>query len=207
MNDSRIEEYWQSLPDSKETAARYDNGDDLILIRSSVGCGFYKTNDRAAITAYRAELTGRGRKLFAQLRKIDRVLNADPAQLSFTNNLRAVRLLRGMKQEEVCERMKDFEPTFDVSTLSKMENDRCLPTPYQLAHLACILRCTASDLVDGYFIEGGAKTREINLQVSNTKDKGGVRREKYKTRLYRLDEVRRQSRERAASCDYKTSRE
>ena len=192
MLEQKKAAYWRSLPESKATAssydeicaawgvnrrrardilqelARYDNGDDLILIRSASGCGFYKTSDRAAIKAYRAELTSRGRKLFAQLRKIDRVLNTDPSQISFTNNLRAVRILRGMKQEEVCAAMKAFDPTFDVSTLSKMENDRCLPTPYQLAHLACILRCTASDLVDGYFYESDEKTRENDLQAANT---------------------------------------
>ena len=191
MNDEKMEEYWRTIPNSRATAAsyaelcaawgtskrgvrnilhdlaRYDNGDDLVLIRSAAGCGFYKTNDRAAIAAYRGELIGRGKKLFTQLRKIDRVLNTDPSQLTFTNNLRAVRILRGMKQEEVCERMKAFEPTFDVSMLSRMENDRCLPTPYQLAHLACILRCTASDLVDGYFYTGDGKTRENDLQAAN----------------------------------------
>ena len=192
MNDAMMEEYWKTIPNSRTTAASYDelcaawgaskrtvrnilhelarcdNGDDLVLIRSASGIGFYKTSDRAAIAAYRGELIGRGKKLFSQLRKIDRVLNTDPSQLTFTNNLRTVRILRGMKQEEVCERMKAFDPTFNVSTLSRMENDRCLPTPYQLAHLACILRCTASDLVDGYFYAGDGKTRENDLQAANS---------------------------------------
>ena len=38
-------------------------------------------------------------------------------------------------------------PYFDTAMLSKMECDRCLPTPLQLAHLAAIYGCTPLELV------------------------------------------------------------
>lgn len=52
----------------------YDNGDAYILIRSSHGRGFYKTNNAAEIESYKKECTNRARRTFAPLRKIRRVL-------------------------------------------------------------------------------------------------------------------------------------
>lgn len=52
----------------------HDNGDGYILIRSSRGKGFYKTNDRTDIEMYRRECTNRAKRTFAPLRKIKRVL-------------------------------------------------------------------------------------------------------------------------------------
>lgn len=171
-NDDWLEQYWQDIPVGRKNAWRYatlctlwgvskrrvreilhelshyDNGDGLILIRSSRGDGFYRTADKDEIKEYRAECLNRGRNTLAPLRKIDRVLSAESGQLSIANNLRAVRVSLGMQAAEVCEIMKSFDPSFDAPTLSKMENDRCLPTPYQLAHLAAIYHCSPRDLLD-----------------------------------------------------------
>lgn len=172
MNEMQFELYWSELPTGKANAASYeklcemwgmdkrsvrrvlhelsgyDNGDDMILIRSSHGVGFYKTDDPHDIAAYRGECLSRGKRTFAPLRKIDRVLKSDDGQLSLDNNLKAMRLACGMMQSEVCEQMQLIDPGFDVAMLSRMENNRCLPTPFQLAHLAAIYRCAASDLVN-----------------------------------------------------------
>lgn len=172
MNEMILEVYWLELPTGKENAAsyerlcemwgrdkrtvrrilhelsRYDNGDNMILIRSSHGKGFYKTDDPHDIAAYRGECLNRGKRTLAPLRKIDRVLKPVTGQLSLSNNLKAVRMACGMMQTEVCAQMRVVDPSFDAAMLSKMECDRCLPTPIQLAQLAAIYGCTASDLVN-----------------------------------------------------------
>ncbi len=90
--------YWNDLPIGRENAVTYaelqmkwscserkvrailhdlsyhDNGDGYILIRSSRGKGFYKTDNRGEIEMYRKECTNRARHTFAPLRKIRRVL-------------------------------------------------------------------------------------------------------------------------------------
>lgn len=172
MNDMLLEVYWSELPKGRENAATYerlcsmwrrdkrtvrrilhelsafDNGDNYILIRSSHNTGFYKTDNTKEIATYRAECLNRGKRTFAPLRKIDRVLAPESGQLSIMNNLKATRIACGMMQSEVCQRMKLIDPYFDTAMLSKMECDRCLPTPLQLAHLAAIYGCTPLELVE-----------------------------------------------------------
>lgn len=131
----------------------YDNGDDYILIRSSNGKGFYKTDNESEIKAYKRECLNRGRNVFAPVKKINRVLNANAEQYSFTNNLRVYRESMQMKQSQVCKLMKKHDRAFDVSLLSKYENGVCLPTHFQLSKLAEIYACSPSDLlsIDLYY--------------------------------------------------------
>lgn len=125
----------------------YDNGDNYILIRSG-GCkGFYKTDDEYEIRAYKRECLNKGRSVFAPVKKINRVLSENTTQYSLINNLRVVRESKGIKQKDVCKRMKAFDHNFDKSLLSKMENGVCLPTYYQLSKLAEILDCKPSELL------------------------------------------------------------
>ena len=172
LDEDKLECYWQSIPVGKANAysyeilcsiwrrdkrttreilhqlSRYDNGDDLILIRSSRGAGFYRTNNACEINAYRAECLSKGRSTLAPLKKIDRVMKPDDGQLSIDNNLRAVRTSLGYSAAMVCEKMQVFDPAFGMPMLSKMERGKCLPTQYQLAHLACIYGCTLRDLLN-----------------------------------------------------------
>lgn len=166
-----INTYWGDIPvgrenavtyhelctmwDCGERAARailhelslYDNGDDYILIRSG-GCkGFYKTDDEAEILAYKRECLNKGRSVFAPVKKINRVINANTTQYDFENNLRVVRERVGMKQSDVCKQMKKHDKAFDKSLLSKMENGVCLPTPYQVFKLAEIYGVQPSELI------------------------------------------------------------
>lgn len=99
------EEYWKQLPIGKENAytynelckmwkcsertarsilhelSSYDNGDNLILIRSSKSKGFYLTDDTDEIESYRKECLNKGRSIFAPIKKCNRVLAIDDTQL------------------------------------------------------------------------------------------------------------------------------
>lgn len=166
--------YWNDIPVGKENAVTYDtlcarwgkgrrrvreilhelslfdNGDKYILIRSSKnGGGFYKTDDPAELKAYRKECLIKGRSHFAPVKKIDRILNAflDDLQESVLNNLKAVRLAAGLKQDDVVSQIKAYDPHIDAPMLSKFENGFCMPTPYQLAALARVYGVQPQELV------------------------------------------------------------
>lgn len=169
--NSRLELYWSEIPVGKENAvdyptlcemwskkeravreilhdlSLYDNGDDFVLIRSGKTKGFYKTDDIDEITAFRKECLSKGRSIFAPVKKCNRILKAESYQYEFFNNLRAVRIAKGMSQPEVCRRMKEIDIHFDVPLLSKMENGVCLPTQMQTARLAEIYGVQPSELV------------------------------------------------------------
>lgn len=53
----------------------FDNGDGFILIRSSHNVGFFKTQNREKIAAYRREVYARAMNTLKPLKKIKRVLN------------------------------------------------------------------------------------------------------------------------------------
>lgn len=163
-----LEGYWNTIPVGKENAvsyeelcklwgvnpraarstlhklSTYDNGDDYVLIRSSRGSGFYRTDNKELITLYRRECLNRGRNTFAPLKKIDRVLNANNEQFTFMNNLRVIRESKGMTQKYVCRMIRGI----DESLLSKMENGVVLPTPNLLHHLARLYSVQANELVE-----------------------------------------------------------
>ena len=125
-----------------------DNGDNYVLIRSSHGKGFYKTDNVTDIERYRKECSSRARRTFAPLKKIDRILKSGTdMQMNFYNNLRAVRLSKDMKQQKVVQLMRIHDKSIDISLLSKFENSICLPTPYQLCLFAQIYGVEPSELV------------------------------------------------------------
>lgn len=170
-DDLILDAYWNDVPIGKENAFDYptlcsrwrmkerevrrilhelsffDNGDDFVLIRSGKTKGFYKTDDKSEIAAYRKECLNKGRSIFAPIKKCNRILNTSPDQIEIFNNLRAVREMNGKKQKEVCKHMKKFDKNFDVSLLSKMENSVCMPTYYQLSKLAEFYGVEQSELI------------------------------------------------------------
>jgi hypothetical protein len=172
LDECKLALYWEELPTGKENAitypelctawnmterkartilhalSLYDNGDDYILIRSSSGKGFYKTDNETDITAYRRECLNKGRSVFAPVKKINRVLNANREQYTLSNNLRVIRESKGLTQAAVCAELKKFDAAFDNSLLSKMENGVCLPTYMQLSKLAEIYGVEARELLD-----------------------------------------------------------
>ena len=168
-----LEKLWNDLPVGKENAATYfaltrrwgmserkvrnmlhdlslyDNGDNYILIRSGSGKGFYRTDEEEEIKAYKRECLSKGRSIFAPVKKINRVLMAEGSQISFENNMRAMREAAGLKQSEVCKLMNDGGfSSIDKPMLSKMENGVCLPTFPQLSFLASLYGCGASELIN-----------------------------------------------------------
>lgn len=171
MDEYKLESYWNDLPTSMADAATYDdlqqwwglkerevrrvlhelslydNGDDFVLIRSGKCKGFYKTENKDDIESYKQECLNKGRSVFAPIRKINRILNANLTQMSFENNLRVIREDRHLKQSIVAEYMRAFDESFDVPMLSKMENGFCLPTPFQLARLSELYGCDPDQLV------------------------------------------------------------
>lgn len=172
LDECKLALYWHEIPIGKENAITYpelcaawnmnerqarkvlhelsgfDNGDDYILIRSSSGKGFYKTDDETEMKAYKRECLNKGRSVFAPVKKINRVLNANAEQYNLVNNLRVVREAKGLKQTAVCKEMRKLDRAFDNSLLSKMENGVCLPTLQQLTKLAEIYGVKPFELVN-----------------------------------------------------------
>lgn len=185
IEKEQLDIYWNELPISKENAVSYtelcpvwrkneravrailhelsiyDNGDDYILIRSaSFGGGFYRTDNPVEIAAYKKECLNKGRSIFAPIKKINRVLQADASQITIDNNLRAIRKNAGLTQTDVCNQMKKYDIAIDKSMLSKYENGVCLPTPFQISKLAVIYGCTPSEIVNiGIYPFGMLETR------------------------------------------------
>lgn len=165
--------YWDSLPIGKENAvdyetlceqwkmnkrkvrqtlhdlSLYDSGDNYILIRSSSGKGFFRTDDMQTIKAFRNECLNKAKSNFAPLKKINRLISeADDKQYDFFNNLKSVRIEKGLKQRDVVAQIQKYDKSIDEALLSKFENSVCIPTPYQLFLLAQILGCKPVELID-----------------------------------------------------------
>ena len=147
-------ELWQcterAARDRLHDLSLYDNGDNYILIRSSKCKGFYKTDAEDEIKLYKKECLNKGRSIFAPVKKINRVLNANTEQFSFENNLRVIRESKGLKQGEVCKLIwkQTHDRTLDKPLLSKIENGVVLPTPQYVALLAEIYGVEPCELID-----------------------------------------------------------
>lgn len=182
MDEMTLAVYWNDIPVGRENAitydvlrnlwgcntrqarailhelSSYDNGDNYILIRSG-GCkGFYKTDDEAEITAYKRECLSKGKSVFAPVKKINRVLNANTEQYAFENNMRVVREGKGLSQRQVCDSMQQYIPEFDKPLLSRIENGVILPTPYMLMKLAEIYAVEPRELITGELFTGMTET-------------------------------------------------
>lgn len=173
MDRIKLELFWHDIPTEKNNAVTYeelkhmwnmternirsilhelscfDNGDNYILIRSGQTAGFYKTDNMQEIKAYKQECLNKGRSLFAPIRKINRVINANSEQFTVENNMRVIREEKGMTQAEVCQELSKYDKGIDKAMLSKMENAVCMPTPYQLAIMSRIYDCEPYELIKG----------------------------------------------------------
>ena len=93
-----MEQLWQSIPIGRENAitypqlcalwhcserqvrkilhqlSYYDNNDNYVLIRSSHGKGFYKTDNPIEIQIYITECSNRAMSIFSTLKKARKVL-------------------------------------------------------------------------------------------------------------------------------------
>lgn len=173
MDRIKLELFWDDIPTEKTNAVTYeelkhmwnmnernirtilhelscfDNGDNYILIRSGKNAGFYKTDNMQEIKAYKQECLNKGRSLFAPIKKINRVINANAEQFTVENNMRVIREEKGMTQAEVCQELSKYDKGIDKAMLSKMENAVCMPTPYQLAIMSKIYDCEPYELIKG----------------------------------------------------------
>lgn len=108
-SEEKLEKYWTSIPIGKAHAVDYaylmtawktgerevrkilqnlsawDNGDNLILIRSAkAGGGFYRTALVSDIKQFRSECLNKGKSIFAPVTKMNRVLmKAGERQIHF----------------------------------------------------------------------------------------------------------------------------
>lgn len=166
------ETYWCSIPIGKENAigyedlcerwrasdrmarrilqelGKYDNGDNYILIRSGTGKGFYRTDETETIKRYKKECLNKGRSLFAPIKKMNRVIHAQQDnQFNICNNLRDMRINKGIKQTAVVKYVRQYDKRFDVSLLSKMENGLIIPHPAHLRYMAEFYGCEPCELI------------------------------------------------------------
>ena len=166
------ERFWNTIPVGKENAIDYDalcamwgvsdrfarrilqelgkidNGDNYILIRSGTGKGFYRTDEAETIKRYKKECLNKGRSIFAPIKKMNRVLRSqENTQFNICNNLRDMRLNRGIKQTAVVKYIRKYDKRFDVSLLSKMENGLIIPLPAHLRYMAEFYGCEPCELI------------------------------------------------------------
>ncbi len=64
-----------------------DNGDDMVIISSSNGKGYYRTSDRDAIRAFHKETNSRALSTFGPLKKVNRILGTSEEQLDLFKEL------------------------------------------------------------------------------------------------------------------------
>lgn len=118
-----------------------DFGDDYIIISRSKGKGYYKSNDLKEIEEYKKEVLNRGRHTFAPLTKVNRILAAER-----TSTLKQIRKERGLSNVEVIEAIKQTDPSFDKSILSRYENGKSVPTNEQLKIMAELYEMSLEEL-------------------------------------------------------------
>ena len=127
---------------------KIDNGDNFIIASTS-GCkGFYKTDDPEEILKYKKETLNRAKHTFAPLGKVNRILLENDKQLEFAapNRLKEAREAAGYKANEVVPLIRKYDPSFDKSMMSKIENDKCLPTALQLSVMANLYKKPIAEL-------------------------------------------------------------
>lgn len=120
-----------------------DYGDDYVIISSSSDKGYFKSDRLDEITAFKKEVTNRGRHTFLPLRKVNRIL---AGSMPLVNNLQEIRKAKGITNTEAVDYVRRVDPNFDKSILSKIENGRCGPTNQQLALLAELYESTPEEL-------------------------------------------------------------
>lgn len=140
-----------------------DNKDNYILIRSSTGRGFYRTDDEYEITSYRKECLNRGRSIFAQVKKCNRVLKHSDGQIEYINNIKCLRESRKLRQCDLCSMMWSKGVVIDCALLSKIENNVCLPSPSHVAVLAEIFDVSEMEVFDVCFVKQTIKMQNTPL--------------------------------------------
>lgn len=130
-----------------------DNGDDFVIVSTSNNAGYYRSDDRKDIDAFRQQTLKRGKKTFLPLKKVNRILGTHENQSSITNSLRIARIESNLNESEVIRELRKLDKRFDRSLLSKLENGLCLPTSKQAEALSKLYNKPISDLVVIYITQ------------------------------------------------------
>lgn len=127
---------------------KIDNGDNFVIVSLSSCKGFYRTDNPEDILRYKKETLNRAKHTFAPLGKVNRILLEHDAQLELTapNKLKEAREAAGYKANEVVPIIRKYDPSFDKSMMSKIENDKCLPTRLQLSIMANLYKKPIAEL-------------------------------------------------------------
>ena len=112
-----------------------DFGDNYVIVSSSGGRGYYKTDNLEEIEAFKREVTNRAKHTFLPLKKVNRILHS-AGQVELVNNMQAIRKAKGISNAQAVNYVRQYDPYFDKSVLSKIENGRCGATNQQLAALS-----------------------------------------------------------------------
>ncbi len=134
---------------------QFDNGDNYVIVSFSNGKGYYKTDDPSEIANFKREIISRAKNTFAPLKKANRILLNYENQLEFIppNNLKAAREEVGLQAKDVVEAIKQKDPTFDKSTMSRIENNKCLPTALQISIMSSLYGKSTGELVGMEVVE------------------------------------------------------
>lgn len=127
---------------------KIDNGDNFVIVSLSSCKGFYRTDDPEEILKYKKETLNRAKHTFAPLGKVNRILMENDTQLEFAapNKLKEAREAAGYKANEVIPLIRKYDPSFDKSMMSKIENNKCNPTILQLSVMASLYKKTTAEL-------------------------------------------------------------
>lgn len=153
ISKERLQELWglgseRAVRQTIAELRKIDNGDNFIIVSLSSCKGFYRTDDPEDILRYKKETLNRAKHTFAPLGKVNRILMENDAQLEFAapNKLKEAREAAGYKANEVVPLIRKYDPSFDKSMMSKIENDKCLPTALQLSVMANLYKKPIAEL-------------------------------------------------------------
>lgn len=153
ISKERLQKMWgltneRSVRHAIAELRKMDNGDNFVIVSLSSCKGFYRTDDPEEILKYKKETLNRAKHTFAPLGKVNRILREDDTQLKITmlNRLKEAREEAGYKANEVIPIIKKYDPSFDKSMMSKIENNKCNPTNLQLSVMASLYKKTTAEL-------------------------------------------------------------
>lgn len=127
-----------------------DNGDDFVIVSTSNNAGYYRSDDRKDIDAFKQQTLKRGKKTFLPLKKVNRILGTHENQSSINNVLKMARIEAQLSTDEVVKELCKVDVRFDKSLLSRIENGLCLPTLKQIAVLTTLYNQPINDLIGIY---------------------------------------------------------
>jgi hypothetical protein len=116
----------------------WDNGDGMILYSEPKKSLYYRTADKDKMRQFLRDRQAASQSYLGPTHKIRRILGLHEQVRHMQNHLQDARTAAGMLAADVVRAMREYDTAFDKYILSKLENDRCRPTPRQLMGLCKI---------------------------------------------------------------------